>query len=388
MTDISPGQSGTPRTAGNTAVRQMASLGRSYGFSGHQTDLRSCSAAIRKGSKSFHLASMMLPHETRQAAQALYAFCRHADDLIDDARANRQALQQLRNRLDLIYRGAPSPYACDRAFARTVETYAIPKAIPLALLDGFAMDISNRRYRTIAEVKTYATCVASTVGLMMSLVMRTGDRYALARAADLGIAMQLTNIARDVGEDALNGRLYLPADWLHAAGIDADDFLKRPRFSAALGSVVQRLLEEAARHYRLGHAGIAALPANCRPAILTAALVYEKIGAEIMANGCDSVSRRARTSLSLKLALMLRARLPLATRATLAAAQLTAPADPAAAALVGSAAAAFRASPMAEKPERIAPDRFLKIMMRLESATRDDRRFRRLEARQKAASLV
>jgi len=388
MTDISQGQFRSAPTAVPASPGRAAARGRSYGFSGHQTDLKACATAIRKGSKSFHLASMILPRETRQAAQALYAFCRHADDLIDDARANRQALEQLRERLDLIYRGTPAAYACDRAFARTVETYAIPKAVPLALLEGFAMDIANRRYRSIAEVKTYATCVASTVGLMMSLVMRTGERDALARAADLGIAMQLTNIARDVGEDARNGRLYLPTDWLDAAGVDAEEFLAAPRFSEAIASVVRRLLEEAARHYRLGHAGILALPASCRPAIRTAALVYEEIGADIAANGYDSVSRRAHTSLTAKLTLMMQARLPSAGTALRAAAPRAAPPAPAAAALVAAAAAAFPSAPLSERSDRADPGRFLAIMMRLQASSRDDSRLHRLAAREKAASLV
>jgi phytoene synthase len=388
MTDIGLDQLEDRDSAVSRHPQQVASRGRAYGFCGHQTDLSACAAAIRKGSKSFHLASMILPRETRQAAQALYAFCRHADDLIDDARASRQALDQLRERLDLIYRGTPAAYACDRAFARTVETYAIPKAVPLALLEGFAMDIANRRYRSIDEVKGYATCVASTVGLMMSLAMRTGDRHALARAADLGIAMQLTNIARDVGEDARNGRLYLPTDWLKAAGVDADDFMNAPRFSPALGNVVERLLEEAALHYRLGHAGIAALPQGCRPAIRTAALVYEEIGAGIAANGYDSVSRRAHTSLTEKLALMVRARLPSPGKTALTGAPLTAAPDPATAALVSAAAAAFPFGSMANRPERADPGRFLTIMMRLQTETREHRRFHRLAAREKAAGLV
>lgn len=388
MTDISPDQLDRLDRSASHRLTRTTPPGAAYGFTGHETDLRACATAIRKGSKSFHVAAMILPRETRQAARALYAFCRHADDLIDDARANREALEQLRARLDLIYRGAPAAYPCDRAFARTVETYAIPKTVPLALLDGFAMDIANRRYRTIDEVKGYATCVASTVGLMMSLVMRTGERMALARAADLGIAMQLTNIARDVGEDARNGRLYLPSDWLEAAGVDADAFLKAPAFSPALGTVVQRLLAEADRHYRLGHAGISALPADCQPAIRTAALVYEAIGTAIAANGYDSVTRRAHTGLSGKLALMLRARRPAPLSSAMSAALLATGPDPAATDLVAVAASAFASRAGKQAAEPADPGRFLAIMMRLQASGRDEVGCRRLAARQKAAGLV
>ncbi|NBN63136.1 phytoene/squalene synthase family protein [Pannonibacter tanglangensis] len=340
---------GRPLPRGRDALPRPVCHGPAYGFSGHLTDLRACAGAIRKGSRSFHLASALLPADIRSAAQALYAFCRHADDLIDDPRANRHALDQLRLRLELIYDGRPADHACDRAFARTVAQHAIPKELPAALLDGFDMDISRRHYGSIAEVKAYATCVASSVGLMMALVMGTGEAAALARAADLGIAMQLTNIARDVGEDARNGRLYLPADWLDEAGVDAADLLRAPRFSPALGRVVQRLLAEAGAHYRLGHAGIAALPAPCRPAIRSAALVYEAIGNAVAAQGHDSVSSRAHTSLAGKLSLILRACLPVsrsgdglpgAAAGAPQTAGLRAPADPAAAALVSAAAAA------------------------------------------------
>lgn len=387
MTEVRPDQRASHCAPSAHRPNRNRPRGEAYGFSGHRTDLKACAAAIRKGSKSFHLASMFLPRKTRQAAQALYAFCRHADDLIDDARASRLGLDQLHHRLDLIYRGTPAAYSCDRAFARTVRTYAIPKAVPLALLQGFAMDISNRRYRSIDEVKGYASCVASTVGLMMALAMRTGDRHALARAADLGIAMQLTNIARDVGEDARNGRLYLPVDWLEAAGVDPDGFMNSPRFSAALGGVVRRLLDEASLHYRLGHAGIMSLPANCRPAIRTAALVYEQIGAEIAANGYDSVSRRAHTGLGGKLALMLRASLTGSRDSAMADTLMTADPSPAAAGLVRMAAAAS-ASASLKHPERADTGRVLTIMMRLQTSARDARRFRRLAARERAASLV
>ena len=183
MTDLSLQSAARPAARPVRSPSPARSRGQSYGFSGQSVDLKACSAAIRSGSKSFHLASLLLPQEPRLAARSLYAFCRHADDVIDDVRASPLALNQLRRRLDLIYRGAPAAYACDRAFARVVETYAIPKAVPFALLDGFGMDIANRSYRGIEEVRAYATRVASSVGIMMALVMRTDRPEALARAA-------------------------------------------------------------------------------------------------------------------------------------------------------------------------------------------------------------
>lgn len=372
------------------------SPGLNYGFTGAGTDLDSCTASIRRGSKSFHIASLLLPLRTRQAAHALYAFCRHSDDVIDDTARGPDDLDRLRHRLDLLYQGNPADHACDRAFARIVHDHAIPKGLPMALLDGFAMDTEDRHYRTIAQVKEYAAGVAATVGLMMSLVMGRGDPWTLARAADLGIAMQLTNIARDVGEDARNGRLYLPQEWLGDVGIDALAFRRAPRFTPALGLVVKRLLAEADHHYRLGHAGIENLPADCRHAIRTAALTYQEIGRRIGDNGYDSVSSRASTSLGRKLALVLRARVPVTLPPALAPSVQAAAADASVARMVDAAAEAFsRARAQTAAPINTTQSSFLSgmdrvtaIMIDLQARGRDDRLIRRRERWQKAARLA
>lgn len=364
-----------------------------YGFNGDLADLRACSAAIRRGSKSFHLASLLLPVRVREATHALYGFCRHSDDLVDDPRAGPEALARLRERLEAIYAGSPAANPIDRAFARVVRDHAIPKSAPLALLGGFAMDMEGHRYDSIGEVKNYATGVAASVGIMMAMVMGAGDAQSLARAADLGIAMQLTNIARDVGEDARNGRLYLPRDWLAEAGIDADAFLRRPRFSPALAGVVRRLLEEADKHYRLGHAGIDRLPPDCRLAIRTAALVYREIGVRLAAQGHDSVSRRAHTPLSRKLTLVLRARRADAVPPGPGRVDAGAPPDPAAALLVSQAASSFALTRRASHEPALGPgssaiERVTLIMMRLELRAREENRARRLDSRRKAAALA
>lgn len=364
-----------------------------YGFSGDFEDQRACSAAIRRGSKSFHLASLLLPGPTREAARALYAFCRHSDDLIDDPRSGRPALQRLRERLDLIYAGDPAPFACDRAFARVVHDHAIAKPVVEALLDGFAMDLDGRRHATIDDVKAYATCVAASVGLMMASVMGVSDRAALARAADLGIAMQLTNIARDVGEDARNGRLYLPLDWLEEQGVDVATFLETPHFTPALGLVVRRLLDEAARHYRLGHAGIRSLPKPCRHAIRTAALVYEAIGQGIADNGYDSINHRATTGLGTKLGLLLKARYDDSRWTATAVRDLHASTEPVARALVTLSGLLRESAPVqrADKPTsdaETAVGRVTDILLRLHADARLETLRRREAAREKAASLA
>ncbi|XYK82071.1 MAG: phytoene/squalene synthase family protein [Labrenzia sp.] len=384
MSDITPDNLESFVPFATSTSRQRARAAQASVSASHQADLRECAAAIRKGSKSFHLASLILPAETRKAALSLYAFCRHSDDLIDDPRADRTALEQLKNRLDLVYRGTPAPYACDRAFARTVQAYGIPKCVPDALLDGFAMDLGERHYKTIAQVKDYATCVAATVGLMMSLVMRVGDKDALARAADLGIAMQLTNIARDVGEDARNGRLYLPEDWMRDAGLDPEAFLASPKFSPELREVVLRLLAEAAHHYKLGHAGIAALPENCRHAIRTAALVYQEIGTEIAVNNYDSVTRRAHTRKIKKLSLLLKARLPQSEQSNAAHLNMRRPADPSAAHLVSACANSFETHARLRKAANasVADDSnmewVLGVMIKLQAESRAHHRSQKL----------
>ena len=275
-----------------------------------QQDLAACRELLRVGSKSFHAASLLLPRRVRDPATALYAFCRLGDDAVDEAEDPAQGLADMRERLDAAYRGAPLDHPADRAFAHVIEQHDMPRELPEALLDGFAWDAAGRRYETLEDVHAYAARVAGTVGAMMTLLMGVRRHAALARATDLGTAMQLTNIARDVGEDARNGRIYLPRQWLREADIDPDAFLAAPVFSAGVAGVTARLLAEAGRLYVRAEAGIAMLPRDCRPAIRAAHSIYAEIGAEVVRAGHDSVSRRAVVSSRRKLTLLGRAWLP------------------------------------------------------------------------------
>ena len=267
-------------------------------------DLAQCRQMIRDGSKTFYTASLLLPQRICDAARSLYAFCRVADDLVDQSSDSRAAVDQLLARLDRIYRGAPDNDPADRAFADVSARFAIPREIPEALIEGFAWDASGRSYETLGDLHAYAVRVAGTVGAMMSLVMQVREPYAIARACDLGIAMQLTNIARDVGEDARNGRIYLPRQWLAEAGIEPQALLATPRHSQALKPIIQRLLGEADRLYTASLSGIALLPRACRPSIHAARLLYAEIGREVERNGCDSISKRAVVKTSRKLTLL------------------------------------------------------------------------------------
>lgn len=270
-------------------------------------DHRRCRAAIAEGSRTFYAASKLLPASVRKPAYGLYAFCRLSDDAIDLDGGSLHALERLRFRLERAHRGRPLPFPADRAMADLLSLYGIPVAIPEALLEGLGWDAQGRRYDTIEDLHAYAARVASTVGVMMTLLMGVREPSALARACDLGVAMQLTNIARDVGEDARNGRVYLPRQWLDEAGVDVARFLADPRPSAELRLVVARLLDEARRLYAQARSGIAELPVSCRPAILAASTIYADIGREVAEAEFDSVTRRARTSGQRKLRLLAQA---------------------------------------------------------------------------------
>ena len=210
-----------------------------------QADLAACRALLRDGSHTFYVASFLLPRSVREPASALYAFCRLADDSVDVEGKKLTAIRMLRERLDLAYAGNPSANPVDRAFAHTIERFGIPRDLPEGLIAGLEWDAVGRRYNNIADLQAYAVRVAGTVGAMMAMLMHASSPEHVARACDLGIAMQLTNIARDVGEDARAGRLYLPLSWLHEAGIDADEWLAKPLFSEKLGEVISRLLDTA-----------------------------------------------------------------------------------------------------------------------------------------------
>jgi phytoene synthase len=265
-------------------------------------DVRACASLLQGGSRTFFAASLVLPKRVSTPATGLYAFCRLADDAIDQGADRARALESLHARLDRIYAGAPCDHTADRAFADVVRQHEIPKALPAALLEGFEWDARNRRYENIHELCAYGIRVAGTVGAMMAIVMGVRGRALLARACDLGVAMQLTNIARDVGEDARCGRLYLPLDWMRAAGLEPDEWLANPVFCAELGGVM-RTAEEL---YRRADAGLAKLPRACRPGMFAARLLYADIGREVARRGYDSVSQRAVVATSRKITLLLK----------------------------------------------------------------------------------
>lgn len=279
-------------------------------------DLAACEELMRGGSKSFFAASSLLPQRVRMPAIALYAFCRVADDAIDEHADDPLAMQKLQKRLEAIYDGQPEEIVEDRAMAMVAQRYGLPRELPEALLEGFAWDAAGRHYDTLEDLHHYCARVAGSVGAMMAMIMGITNPHALARACELGNAMQLTNIARDVGEDARNGRLYLPRSWMRQAGIDPYTWLADPQFTPALGDVVGRLLLEADRLYQRGSSGIAALPRDCRGAILAASTIYAEIGRVIAERQMNSIDGRAVVGSTRKLTLLCiaKARAQLPTR--------------------------------------------------------------------------
>ena len=261
-------------------------------------DVAACLSILRRGSKSFSAASRLLPSRLRAPSAVVYAFCRVVDDLVDHAvdRAGQdRALLEVSARIEGIYAHRVHTDPVDRAFSAVSKEFRIPKDVLLWLVEGFRWDVEGRTYETPHDLAAYGVRVASTVGVMMTCLMGGRSYAVLSRAADLGIAMQWTNIARDVGEDARQGRLYLPRHWMNEVGLDPDCWMKEPVFSPALGRVVSRLLDNADVYYERADAGIAALPLDCRPAIAAARYLYAEIGQRIRIYGCDTVTSRAST---------------------------------------------------------------------------------------------
>jgi len=283
-------------------------------------DRAACRLWIAHHSKSFYLSSLLLPQRVREASWALYAFCRRADDAVDEGEGGSAAMgrvEALRARLDTVYgqggRGVAEPgmsaslgNAIDRAYGHIAERYQIPRALPESLLEGMEMDARGATYETHEQLLAYCFRVAATVGLMMTRVMGYRGDVALLRAADLGVAMQLTNIARDVGEDARRGRVYLPAALLDEVGADPRRFTEGPADAGARRAVA-RLLEIAESHYRAADLGVPLLPRGCRLAIASSRGIYSAIGAAIADNGHDSISTRAYVPLAGKLWLVAKA---------------------------------------------------------------------------------
>lgn len=265
-----------------------------------------CRIILEQGSRSFAKAASLLDPAIRAGSYQLYAWCRYCDDLIDgqtmghgqeivDPVRQREQLVMLRSETEAAYRGEPTSDLVFQGIARVVRQHGIPEYQPFELLRGMEMDIEGRRYDTIDDLRVYCYHVAGIVGVMMAHIMGIKDQPTLQRAEDLGTAMQLTNIARDVIDDARVGRVYLPLAWLRESGLSPDD-VGRPECRAAVAGIVQRLLDEAERYYRSGDDGIDHLPFRCAWSITAARGIYSDIGRVIRDRGAEAWDRRAMVS--------------------------------------------------------------------------------------------
>ena len=262
--------------------------------------------AIAEGSKSFAAAARLFDRQTRDDAVMLYAWCRHCDDVIDgqtfghaqdpDFRQGQaERLRQLQEQTAAALASQTSGDPIFEALRRVVERNQIPHRHPQELLAGFAMDTAERHYATMNDTLDYCYHVAGVVGVMMAMIMGAHDSTVLDRASDLGIAFQLTNIARDVIDDARAGRVYLPEEHLARHGIEVVE-PDNPEQRRALHHAALELLDLAERYYSSAAVGMAVLPPRSAWAIAAARRVYRAIGTQLRQGGPAAWDRRVSTS--------------------------------------------------------------------------------------------
>jgi 15-cis-phytoene synthase len=262
---------------------------------------------IQKGSKSFSLASFFFSKKQKEAAWMLYAWCRYCDDVIDQSTTLEEAQQKvlmLKNETEKCYAGAPSQSHPWAGFAEVIQEYSIPKKYPLDLIRGFQIDAEGNGIKNRAELLDYCYCVAGTVGLMMCHVMGISHPSALQNAVDLGTAMQLTNISRDIKEDHQINRVYLPDEWLNEAGLNRKDFIWQEN-RTSLKWVVYHLLQEADQLYVSGQRGLKFLSLRSAWAVGIALYVYRDIGRQVKADIENAIDQRVIVTPARKIYLLL-----------------------------------------------------------------------------------
>ena len=270
--------------------------------------------AIKRGSQSFAAASRLFDESMRRDVAKLYAWCRHCDDVVDGQELGHgmteppSPIAERLEKLDVETRRAVSGEAVEHpAFVclqEVIQKHGLPTRLPLDHLHGFRMDAEGRRFETVTDLLEYCYGVAGVVGIMMAHIMGARQTATLHRACDLGLAFQLTNIARDVIDDAGVGRVYLPLDWLRDAGI-APDQLALPVHREAVAKLADRLVESAEPYYASARMGIAALPFRAACAVDAARGVYRAIGRKVVARGPEAWDKRISTGRSEKLRFLL-----------------------------------------------------------------------------------
>lgn len=274
-----------------------------------------CRAITRHYAKTFYLATRFLPNEKQRGIFAIYGYCRYIDNLVDDnidlinndCVPNGELsshLDALRDKVEGIYEGTFQPEdPIFKAFADTFLHYDIPLELPLMLIDGVEQDLHKRRYSNFKEIYDYSFKVASVVGLMTTPVLGYSDEQAMNYAADLGIAMQLTNILRDVGEDVERNRIYLSHDELLAFGLTEQDILLK-RMDDRFVEFMKYQIKRARDYYERAEKGIELLDRNARLPVYLARFNYAKILDKIEENEYDVFSQRAFLSRYEKLSIL------------------------------------------------------------------------------------
>ena len=247
----------------------------------------SARAVLGRYGKTFRLAGWLLPGRVLDGAALLYAFCREVDDIADEAADPDMA----RARLVALHRALQEEDHGDAlaaTFLQLRDGTGVPLEPALLLVRTVTSDLGTVRIEDEAQLIQYANGVAGTVGMMMCPILGARDAGAVQHATHLGIAMQLTNIARDVVEDAARGRTYLPAAWHAHASPDASPNASQGPATPSqdeLFAVVRRVVELAGTYYRHGNEGLRYLPARVRPGVLAASRIYQEIGVEILRRG-------------------------------------------------------------------------------------------------------
>ena len=253
---------------------------------------------IQQGSKSFRAASQLFDPLTRERAWLLYCWCRYCDDVADGqtfgfGRGVRGNIGVLRGKTRLAVAGKELPELPFRALRQVLLECPIPTRFIEDHLRGFSLDEAGWQPQTAEELNRYCYYVAGTVGCMMAVVMGVpeDDEDTLERAAELGVAFQLSNIARDIREDSEAGRCYLPLKWLAEFGIDPASLLE-PENRAGLTQMVQKLIRSAIAHEDSARRGVSKLPFRSRLAVLTALRIYGAIGRRVVRLGPNAWDRR------------------------------------------------------------------------------------------------
>ena len=276
----------------------------------HRVNFRFARQLTAHHSKSFYFSTRLLPQEKQWATFGLYGFCRYVDNLIDNPR-NRsvqellQEVDHLQQELEIAYRTGESEHPILQPFIEVANRYHIPMEYPVDLLRGVRMDLEHRRYATFDELYLFAYHVAGVVGIMMTYILGSDSPEAVQYAEKLGIALQLTNILRDVKEDAGRNRIYLPLDEMRNFGVTEEEILSG-KMTPELEQFMKFQIQRAEKYYSEAQPGIALLETDAQFAIIAASKIYHRILRKIETHDYNPFLGRVFVSQSQKIGILFR----------------------------------------------------------------------------------